>query len=418
MRFLRIVSRFIVGIVFIFSGFVKGIDPLGSTYKFGDYFMAFNLDFLMPVALPLAVLLCAIEFSIGFALLVRFRMKTTAWLVAVFMVFFTILTLILAISNPVSDCGCFGDAIIMTNWQTFWKNVVIMAFVVVIFFNRNNYHPVYSPNAEWILTGISFIVFLLFSFYNYKNLPLIDFRPYHIGTYIPEAMEIPDDAPQPVYETVFYYKNKNTGEVETFSEDNYPWDDTLNYQFDTVTNKLIKPGYEPPIHDFSISTRTDGSDITDYILNDENYSFLLVSDDLSEANKEGLQRANKIAGFAEGSDLFSFYGLTASTGTVLENTINENQLDIDFYLVDEITLKTIVRANPGLMLIKNGIIIEKWHYNDFPDIENMDEHYIATLMNNHRKQKNAWVIFGLSVFFVLVIIAYRSLWLLFNKEIY
>ncbi len=417
MRILRIVSRIIVGIIFIFSGFVKGIDPLGSTYKFGDYFMAFNLDFLMPVAFPLAMLLCAIEFSIGFALLVRFRMKTTAWLVAVFMLFFTILTLILAISNPVSDCGCFGDAIIMTNWQTFWKNVVIMVFVVIIFFNKNNYHPVYRPNAEWILTGISFIIFMLFSLYNYKHLPLIDFRPYHIGTYVPEAMEIPDDAPQPVYETVFYYKNKETGEVEEFNEKNYPWDDTAHYEFDTITNKLIKPGYEPPIHDFSITTTTDGSDITDHVLADENYSFLLTSYDITDADADGLKKANKIANYTAGNNLFTFYGLTSSTGTVLENTINENQLDMNFYLADEITLKTIVRSNPGLMLIKNGAIIGKWHYNDFPSVEEMDEHYIATLMNKQREQKDGWIIFGLAVFFTLVILIYRSLWLLFNKEI-
>ncbi len=417
MKILRIVSRLIVGIVFIFSGFVKGIDPLGSTYKFGDYFMAFKLDFLLPIALPLAIFLCAIEFTMGFALLVRFRMKITSWVVMIFMLFFTVLTLILALYNPVSDCGCFGDAIILTNWQTFWKNVIIMAFVVIVFFNRKNYHPVYNPGPEWILTGISFLVFILFSFYNYKHLPIIDFRPYHVGTYIPKAMEIPDDAPQPVYKTIFYYKNKETGKIKKFNEENYPWDDTVHWEFDTVTNKLVKHGYEPPIHDFSITT-TDGGDITDNILQNKQYTFLLVSYDLSKANSHGLKQANKIANYTDGEENFSFYGLTSSTGRVLENVINKNQLDIDFYLADEITLKTIVRSNPGLMLIKNGTIIGKWHYNDLPDIEEVNGYYSATLMNKQRKQKDKWIIFGLSAFLLLVIITYRSIWLLFNKEIH
>ena len=222
MNTFRSFSRIITGIVFIFSGFVKGVDPLGSTYKFTDYFNAFHLGFLEPVALPLAVFLSSTELVLGITLLIGYRMRVTAWVLLLFMSFFTILTLILALTNPVTDCGCFGDALILTNWQTFFKNIVLMIFVLVIFTGRFKYSTIRQPLTEWIVVAFFFAATVIFSLYNYMHLPVLDFRPYSIGTNIREGMTIPEGAPEDVYSTELIYKNKKTGQEKSFTLENFP----------------------------------------------------------------------------------------------------------------------------------------------------------------------------------------------------
>ena len=217
MKLLRLISRILVGIVFVFSGFVKAIDPLGSTYKFSDYFTAFGMGFLEPLAFPLAIFLSSAELIIGVTLLLSYRMKVMSWILLIFMSFFTVLTFILALTNPVTDCGCFGDALILTNWETFGKNVVIMAFTLIIFIYRKQYPEIRSAMVEWSVIVAFFLGSVFLSLYCYNNLPLLDFRPYSVGTNIPDAMTIPEDAPQAVYETRLYYKNLETGDVEEFS---------------------------------------------------------------------------------------------------------------------------------------------------------------------------------------------------------
>ena len=206
------ISRLILGIVLIFSGFVKGVDPLGSTYKFTDYFNAFNIGFLEPFALVLAIILAAAEFSIGVSLLFRFRYRIGVWAVLVFMSFFTIITFILAITNPVSDCGCFGDAIIMTNWQTFFKNLILIPFVLHIFWFRASRKDVFTPPFSWLALMLFTLVFLGIEFHAYRHLPMLDFRPYSVGTYIPEKMSMPEGAPQDEFKTFLYYEKEGTVE--------------------------------------------------------------------------------------------------------------------------------------------------------------------------------------------------------------
>ncbi len=407
MKVLRIVSRIVVGIVFIYSGFVKGIDLLGSTYKFSDYFDAFGISFLKPGALILAYILCTAEIVMGFAMLTRLRMRQFSWLVLIFMAVFTPLTLILAIYNPVSDCGCFGDALILTNWETFWKNVIISVFVLFVFFQRKKYSPVYGLATEWGIIGGMTLVFLLFFHYNLKHLPVIDYRPYKIGTYMPDAMQVPEGAPQDEYETTFYYKNKNTGKVKKFSEENYPWNDTATWEFVNYETKLVKKGVEPPIHDFDIS-KQDGEVMTDYILYDKNYSFLVFSHDLDEAELEAFEQINKYAAFAKEDSLFSFYFVTASTNSAIRRLKREVPVDFEFHLADEITIKTIVRSNPGVMLIKNGTIIGKWHYNDFPEVDVFNEHYLADLMDQYRAKKANVLSFFYITLLLLGIFVFRT----------
>ncbi len=371
MKNLRLISRILVGAVFIFSGFVKGVDPLGSTYKFMDYFTAFGMQQLEPTALPLAVILIVFEFLIGIALVSNFRMKITSWITLIFMSLFTVLTFYLALDNPVQDCGCFGDAIILTNWETFWKNVVIMIFVVLIFINRNKFEPTLKPIQQYSVMGVALIGVLALNYYCYNHLPVIDFRPYNIGANIPEKMKIPEDAPQPEYKTVLKYKKD--GRIKEFSLDNLP-DST--WQWVETKNILVEEGYQPPIHDFTITT-LDGSDVTDIILDKNHPVFLLISYDLKKASHERkhILQINKIARFANKQNENSFICLTASLEKTIEDFRKKTVAPYEFYNTDEITLKTIIRSNPGLMLIKDGIVLDKWHYNDFPAVKELEKEY-------------------------------------------
>lgn len=373
MKQLIILSRVLVGIVFVFSGFVKAVDPLGSAYKFGDYFNAFGMNFLNFLTLPLAVFLSSAELTIGVALLICYRMKVFSWIVLVFMSFFTVLTFFLAIYEPVTDCGCFGDALVITNWETFWKNIVIMGFTLVIFIHRRYFLSIRGVVSEWLVIAFVFLAVSWLSVHSINHLPPLDFRPYSIGSNIPYKMEIPPDAPQDVYETTLIYRNKKTGRNEEFSMENFP-KDTLLYSFVDSQSKLITKGYEPPIRDFSVNS-LDGIDVTDVILKDDGYSFLLISHDLSHANETGLRTAELLARFSRLSDNMNFYGITASSGNNIDSTRENIKLSFEFYHADEITLKTIVRSNPGLVLLKNGTVIGKWHYNDFPAPGFMDENF-------------------------------------------
>ncbi|MBN2610099.1 MAG: DoxX family membrane protein [Bacteroidales bacterium] len=359
MKSIRIFSRIFVGLVFLFSGFVKAVDPLGTAYKFFDYFEAFHLAFLNPLTLVLSVLLSSAELIIGINLLLGLRMKVTSWALMVFMGVFTLITLKLAISNPVTDCGCFGDAIILTNWQTFWKNVIILVPTVLIFFQRDRFLPFYGTGKEWVLVAVFTFTFVAFSVYNYNNLPLLDFRPYNIGADIPAKMTIPEGSPKDEYEFVFIYE-KN-GRQQEFSLDNLP-DSTWNMV--DRKEKLISKGYVPPVHDFSITT-LDGDDITQDVLDDVNYTFLIVAYDLQKANKESLTGLSAMAEKYT-NDNMRFICLTSSTFEVIEGFIAENKPAFEICTADNITLKTIVRANPGLVLLKKGVIIGKWHFRNIP----------------------------------------------------
>lgn len=378
MKMLRTLSRLLVGIVFIFSGFVKAVDPLGSTYKFGDYFTAFNIGFLESFALPLAILLSSIELVLGISLLLGYRMRFISWVVLLFMSFFTVLTFILALTNPVSDCGCFGDALILTNWETFWKNIVIMAFTLIVFISRDRYQLAREPVKEWNVIAGFFVLIVLLSLYCYRNLPLLDFRPYSVGTYIPDGMVIPEGAPQSEFETRLYYRNSETGEEKEFTMENFP-KDTLKWEFIDAVSKQVSEGYEPPIHDFNIMA-PDGSEITDEIISWQGYTFFLVSYNAHEADKEALKRANKYFQLSQAVEDIRFFAVSASLREDLDSIRLLTGLEYDFSQADEITLKTIVRSNPGLLLIKNGTIMDKWGHRNFPDNSDF-QHYSDIFAN-------------------------------------
>ncbi len=369
---LKHIARILLGLTFVFSGFVKGIDPWGSAYKFTDYFNAFQMPWLTNLAFALGIFLAATEFFLGVAFIFNFFIRITSWLMLAFMLFFTVLTFVLALTNPVTDCGCFGDALVITNWQTFYKNIILLALAIFVFMQRKNFQSKNGPILSIAFTGMTVVFYFYLVTYSYNHLPIIDFSPYKVGVNIPEAMKIPESAPKAIYENEFIYKNLKTGEDKKFKEANYPWKDTLNWKFVKMGDqKLIQKGYTPPIHDFRIET-PEGEDIKDFFLYDEKYTFIVIASNLQKTDKEGMKRAASLAVAAKAKG-YNFIALTSTSPDSFEAFKNETGANFDFFNTDEIALKTIVRSNPGLIILKKGTILRKYHFNDIPKPEELDE---------------------------------------------
>ncbi|SFE76130.1 BT_3928 family protein [Thermophagus xiamenensis] len=387
-NFLRTFSRILVGLTFVFSGFVKAVDPVGSSIKFQDYFQAFHFEWLSPLSLPLGIGLAALEFVMGVLLVFNVfpRLATTA--AFYFLSFFTLLTLILAIFNPVTDCGCFGDAIKLTNWQTFWKNMIIMVFATFLFFNKDNLICSYSLKRQTIFGGITVIWIISIAIYSLNHLPILDFRPYAIGTHIPSGMEIPEGAPQPEYKTTFILEKDNIR--KEFTEENYPYDDTTWVFIDSKT-KVISEGYQPPIHDFVLQHPLEGN-ITDRLMDLDVPLFLVISSDITRLKEETALQLAELQQTANMQNA-QFYVVTSSTLAEAEKINQEYQINFTFLQGDETNLKTIIRSNPGLVMILKGTVVGKWHFKDLPKPSQM-EHPLSLAIQQQQKKKNNLLIFG------------------------
>jgi len=362
-KFIYHFSRIFLGLVFTFSGFVKAVDPMGTAIKFSDYFnYAFNLPQLTSLSLPLALILCATEFAIGILLLINVIPKATLRIAVLLMLIFTPLTLYLAVANPVSDCGCFGDAVKLTNWQTFWKNIIIDFFLIFAFLFNKQFLPKTSLKYQQMAATVLILSVFGFELYNYSYLPVIDFRPYKIGNNIAKLMEIPPDTPQDEYKNTFVYKNKQTGEVKEFDETNYPWNDST-WQWVETKSELVKKGYTPPIHDFKLIDRND-NDLTDIVLSSPDTVILVVTYMLEDANFKNLQKVKHFVDtFKTVRPATEVYCLTSSSDEYIDNIIDTLQVDDwIFCRIDEVTSKTIIRSNPGVVLLKQGTILSKLHY--------------------------------------------------------
>lgn len=400
-KILAQLSRLIVGMVFIFSGFVKAVDPVGFVFKLQDYFTAWGIDFLHPVALILTLCIITLEFLIGFGLFLNIRIRESSWGAVAFMILFTPLTLYLAIFNPVTDCGCFGDALVLTNWQTFWKNILIDIFLVVVFINRKRYLPAFPMIYELGVSLFLLAIILYLQIFSLNHLPILDFRPFHTGSHIPSMMEIPADAEQPEYETVLIYEKE--GRQEEFTLESYPWQDSTWTWVETKT-ELIKKGYEPPIHSFNIFN-PDGDEVTDEILNHPSPVLLVISTNLDKARKESLSLINELYLATLQSDI-AFYFITASTDATIERAREFLYLDFTFYSCDETELKTAIRSNPGLILLDKGTVIKKWHHRDFPEPEMISSTLVSDAVNDMRKSLEFYitVALALSIFLTLTLI--------------
>ncbi len=366
------ISRIFFGLVFIFSGFVKAIDPLGSAYKFEDYFIdAFGMDWMLFTALPLALIMNIVELVVGFAILFGLHIRITAWLGLLFMAFFTPLTLYIALTDPVSDCGCFGEAIIFSNWETFYKNIFLSVAILIVFFWRNKIKPLISNKADLITLGIFTILGFMLSAYCLRNLPVIDFRPWKIGNYIPEQME--DIKPAEV-NRYYIYKNIETGEEIEVTEDKIMQGEIPEaslWEFVKRKENVIDPGIPAPIANFAIYDEY-GYDVTDYYFSYPGYIFLVVSYDLNKANKNAyINKINPLFKKAERSGIPVVF-LSASLQSDIEKFQQNLNVSYNFYEAEDRELKTIVRSNPGLVLMKEGVMIDKWAHKNIPAFEDIE----------------------------------------------
>ncbi|MEI7503016.1 MAG: BT_3928 family protein [Paludibacter sp.] len=357
-----LISRYLVAAVFIFSGFVKAIDPLGFTYKIEDYLRAFGgvFESFAFIAFPTAILLSTLELLIGLNLLFKVQIKITSILALLFMLIMTPLTLYIALKNPVTDCGCFGDALVISNWATFYKNVVLITLVIILLIANKKLTNPFTTKIQWIITVAFVGIGIGLSVYCYRHLPLIDFRPYKIGVNIPNAMFVPENAPSDKYTTTFIYK-KNGAEKE-FTLENYPKGDST-WKFVDQKSVLISKGFKAPIHDFTI-VDAKFNDITEKVIYDKESTYLLVMYDLNQTSEEGAKKAEVIYQKALKSGI-SFYALTGSSDDDVKDFKQKTAVTFPFCKTDPITLKTIIRANPGLVFIKNGTIVNKWNWRDF-----------------------------------------------------
>jgi uncharacterized membrane protein YphA (DoxX/SURF4 family) len=384
MKVLTQITRIITGLLFVFSGFVKGIDPMGTAFKLGDYFTAFRMGFMEDLALPLAILLCLVEFITGMMLLTGSMVRLASWMAALFMAFFTPITLILAVFNPVSDCGCFGDAIHLTNWQTFFKNIVITAIVAFVFIRRNDRTGVLSVKAGLNALLVTMFLFLLFMRYNLEYLPAIDFRPYKTGTNIPDAMSVPPDATPDQYDVKFIYEKD--GIQKEFSLFDYPAEDTT-WKFIDQKSVLISKGYEPPVHDFTLINE-QGTDMTDQILSDQGYIMLMITRRLDKSNGEGLKKGYDL-GLSLQKEGIGFYIVTATPYEEAKSMVT----GFNALFADVTTLKTVIRSDPGFILLQDGTVIGKWSYRGLPERDTFSGDLKAMVLEEQTHRHNRLIIF-------------------------
>jgi len=345
-------ARTLLALTFLFSGIVKAVDPLGTTYKIEDYLTAFGGFFvdLIPFALAAAIVLIAVEFVLGFCLLLNIKTGLTSWLTLVFYLVMTPLTLYIALNNPVSDCGCFGDALILSNWQTFYKNIVLLVLVIVLLICKKDIPTTWMPWMEGVWAILATAAVGGFMAYNLLHLPVWDFRPYKVGNYLPEYMEggTPDK-----YETSFVYAQN--GVEQEFTLDNYPKGDST-WTFVRTNSTLIEKGYEPPIHDFSFINYED-EDITDIILESEQPVTLIVMYDLKKTDLKQMAKVGCL--MRECMNRGEMCYMVTGSG---EQEIEQCGLPREMIcFCDPVTLKTIVRANPGVVIIQNGTVINKYN---------------------------------------------------------
>ena len=354
--------RIIVALTFIFSGFVKAIDPIGLQYKLQDYLGAIGIPGFLPdwMLLIMAVLLAAVEFCMGIFLLFAIQRRLISKLIVVFMSIMTLITVWLVVANPVKDCGCFGDALHLTNTETLVKNILLGCSIVIMRRPLAMFRFI-SESNQWIVINYTIVFIFVCSGLSLYYLPLFDFRPYRIGTNIPRGMEIPKDAEQPLFETTFIMEKG--GQRKEFTLNDYP-DSTWKF-IDSKTVQ-VKEGYIPPIHDFSVADRKTGKDLTDSVLRHKGYTFLLIAPYLERADDSNFGDIDQLYEYAQTYNI-PFYCLTASTAKAIQRWRDITGAEYPFCITDETTLKTIVRSNPGLLLLKDGTIINKWSHNQLPN---------------------------------------------------
>lgn len=361
MRLLVGISRIIVGILFIISGWIKLNDPMGFSFKLEEYFEVgvLNLPFLVPYALAIAIAVVIFEVLLGIMLLVGYKPKFTVWSLLLMIVFFTFLTFYSAYFNKVTDCGCFGDAMKLTPWESFTKDIVLLVFILVLFFGVQHIKPLFSGKLPLTITGIALLASIWFANHVLNHLPSVDFRAYKTGVSIPDGMSIPEDAPKPKYDYHWKFIVDGNEKIITTGGD-YP---VVDGEFISVETVELEKGYEPPIHDFSIEM--EGEDFTEDLMKEEKL-LMVVSYNLSKASDQGFKNIKSITDKAI-SKGYTVIGMTASIDKS-QDFVKHYKLGFEFFFTNQTTLKTIVRSNPGIVKVQKGVITQKLHFNDAEDL--------------------------------------------------
>ena len=321
-----------------------------------------------------------------------------AWGSLLFMFFFTPLTLVSALTNPVSDCGCFGDATLLTNWQTFWKNIILLLLAIMIFVYRKEYKSSLPLVGQFSFLALAGAGMLCLSVYCYRHLPVLDFRPYAVGKNITEGMRLPEGTEPDQYEVTLKYKNKQTGEVQSFTEENYPWQDTLNWEYESSSERLVKKGYITPIHDLVIEHPTLGN-ITEEILEDDNHTILAVAYNLTQSDVQYQPAINRLAEYAQEKGI-RFYGLTSSSERDIETYKKRYHVPYEFCTADEIQLKTMIRSNPGVIILREGTILDKWAGKDVPDVKELqDTDLTAYCVYSREQMQRIYLVYSIILLF-------------------
>ncbi|PQB03791.1 BT_3928 family protein [Aureitalea marina] len=352
------ICRIVVGVLFIISGLIKLNDPVGFSFKLEEYFSAevLNMEWLIPYALLLAVIVVIAEVMLGVMIVLGYAVRLTLWSLLLMIVFFTFLTFYSAYFNKVTDCGCFGDALKLTPWESFWKDVILLALILFLIYGRKYIQPFFTVNIRSILVFASLVGCLGLAYHVLEHLPVVDFRPYKIGANIPEGMSIPPGAPEPVFEYRWLFTQN--GEEETVvTNGDYP---SHPGELLEVKTKEIQAGYEPPIHDFSMER--NGEDHTEQLMQVPRM-LVIIAYNLENTEMEGYYGVRQLVQQARSKGV-RVIGMSASSQDETTAFSQQNSLELDFYFCDQTTLKTIVRSNPGILEIRNGTITQKLHWND------------------------------------------------------
>ncbi len=346
-------SRIFVGVVFIFSGLIKVNDPQGTAIKFEEYFDVFATDFavffhyLVPYALAFSVIFSVLEVVLGISLLLKYRMRPVSVALLALILFFSFLTFYSAYFNKVTDCGCFGDAIHLTPWQSFSKDVLLLVFILYIFFRRDYYKSLMPERRGDVVMLGSTLALAVLALYAIAHLPYIDFRPYKVGTDIAKAMK-------PSEPLRYSYTLEKNGQIVTLEE--YPEDTT--YKF--IKMNLVNPEAQPRITDFNVWN--DEGDFTREVLSGN--KLLILFPDVTHARMKQLGEVLDLARAVEGE--IEVWVITSNDGTTYEKFRHEHQIPYPYFFADGTVVKAMIRANPGLMLLKSGRVMGKWHNNDVP----------------------------------------------------
>ena len=378
-RSFLIIARILVGLLFIFSGLIKANDPIGFGYKLQEYFEVFHITFLHDYAAAIAIILCTLEIVMGTLLLLGFWSAKVAWGLLLLILFFTFLTFYSAFFEVVTSCGCFGDAIPLTPWQSFGKDLVLLAFIIFIFINRDHIRPVTSSlRVQKAMFITVLLASLLFGLFTYNYLPVIDFLPYKVGNNLPELMRIPPGAIPDEYQITYTLKNNKTGETKKMTDKEYLkneiWKDESWEIIGDPENKLIKKGYEAKIRDLKI-TDSQGTDYTSEIIENPYYNLVIVAWNLDKANMQALGNLNAIAINAAENYNIRTVLLTANSAEDADALSEKLKLVTEVFYADAVPLKSMVRSNPGLLLLKNGTVINKWHFHTVPTYDELEKEY-------------------------------------------